>query len=569
MKLRHLAIRHFRGIRELSWPLHDRQLYCLIGCGDSTKSTILEAIRRALHPQWNLTFDDADFYDADVESPIEIDVLLGDLPDEFLSLTAYGDSLSGWDRSNLQIYDEPGEGLEDALHVRLSVEKNLEPSWTVIRGSNRTDRAFKPIDRAKASASLIEARPDYHLSWSKGSILSQATDKGQLGESLATAGRAARQVLDENRATTLTEFDKVASQAEVTAKALGVRVKSVYKAHLDSSALNVRQGALSLHDGTMPLRQLGLGSKRLLSTGLIQVAKDAPHITLFDEIESGLEPHRIARLVHHLKDDKGGQYIITTHSPVSVRELEIEDLYVLHHRDGVTEVKSAAVPGSVSALQGRVRSYAEAFLAPKVLVCEGATEVGVVRALDQIWQRRKLPSFAYQGVAPIAAGSASKVAPIASEIRLLNYDVAILADSDGDAPLSPQQVSSLGSQGITVVTWEGSCCTETRVFADLPWDGVMKSAEFALSTRSSKESFLDEVSTQYGKGFERDLTKWTNSERLRESLAKAANVSGWFKTQQKATQWFLAIEEWLLPSAVENTALGRQLNALRSWIDRV
>ena len=39
-----------------------------------------------------------------------------------------------------------------------------------------------------------------------------------------------------------------------------------------------------------------------------------PHITLFDEVELGLEPHRIARLLKHLKDDVTGQYFLTTHS---------------------------------------------------------------------------------------------------------------------------------------------------------------------------------------------------------------------------------------------------------------
>ena len=62
MRIRHLSIRNFRGIRELDWALPNRALFCLIGRGDSTKSTILEALRRVFHPQWNLPFDDADSY---------------------------------------------------------------------------------------------------------------------------------------------------------------------------------------------------------------------------------------------------------------------------------------------------------------------------------------------------------------------------------------------------------------------------------------------------------------------------------------------------------------------------
>ena len=89
-----------------------------------------------------------------------------------------------------------------------------------------------------------------------------------------------------------------------------------------------------LHDGEMPLRQLGLGSKRMLTTGLQTQTLRAQHVTLFDEVELGLEPHRIARLIEHLKADTTGQYFLTTHSPVVLRELTVEDLHIVHCRKG-------------------------------------------------------------------------------------------------------------------------------------------------------------------------------------------------------------------------------------------
>ena len=86
MRIRHLSVRNFRGIRELDWPVPDRNVMCLIGRGDSTKSTILEALRRVFHPQWNLSFDDADFHLCDPANPITIEVVLGRLPDVFRDL---------------------------------------------------------------------------------------------------------------------------------------------------------------------------------------------------------------------------------------------------------------------------------------------------------------------------------------------------------------------------------------------------------------------------------------------------------------------------------------------------
>ena len=76
----------------------------------------------------------------------------------------------------------------------------------------------------------------------------------------------------------------------MTARSLGVNVSSSYKAHLDSEAISIHVGGLALHDGEMPLRQLGLGSKRMLTTGLQKQALRTGHITLFDEVKSAWSP---------------------------------------------------------------------------------------------------------------------------------------------------------------------------------------------------------------------------------------------------------------------------------------
>ncbi|GLE66045.1 hypothetical protein APA73_34430 [Pseudomonas aeruginosa] len=55
MKIRKISIKIFRGVKELDWALPASDILCLIGKGDSSKSTILEAIRFTFYPQWNLT----------------------------------------------------------------------------------------------------------------------------------------------------------------------------------------------------------------------------------------------------------------------------------------------------------------------------------------------------------------------------------------------------------------------------------------------------------------------------------------------------------------------------------
>ena len=570
MRIRYLSVRNFRGIRELDWPVPDQNLLCLIGPGDSTKSTILEGLRRVFHPQWNLSFDDADFHLCDPAIPITIDAILGGLPDAFRDLEKYGHWLCGWDAQALARSDDPGDGLEDALRVRLTVAGDLEPEWSVIKNDADEGVPFKASDRAKVAVSLIGAVSDRHLTWSRGSILSQLTENENITSSLADAARAAKDALGARRADDLIEFDKVARTAEATAHTLGVNVAAPYRAHLDSDAINVRIAGLALHEGDMPLRRLGLGSKRMLTTGLQKQALRAPHITLFDEVEVGLEPHRIARLLQHLKKDETGQYFLTTHSPVVLRELTVADLHIVHCEHGCINVITAAKPAIADSVQGKIRAGAEAFLAPKIVVCEGATEVGFLRGMDDHWiEFENKDSFSYRGVALFDAKGASNIKELAETLQALGYDVAVVADSDEPGHFSAVDAETLRNAGITVVKWGDALPIEERVFTDLPWQGVMSSFGVARSIWNDDAHLLGQVKTKFGQGFDCDFERWTDSARLRTALGAAATAGKWFKRQSRAQKWAAAISAHLVDDSFRDSDLVRQLTGLRDWVDNV
>ena len=570
MRIRHLSVRNFRGIRELDWPVPDQNVLCLIGRGDSTKSTILEALRRAFHPHWNLSFDDADFYLCDPANPITIDAILGRLPDAFRDLEKYGRCLCGWDAEALSRTDDPGDGLEDALRIRLTVTDDLEPAWSVIKSDDDEGVPFKANDRAKVAVSLIGAVSDRHLTWSRGSILSQLTETENITSSLAGVARAAKAALEARRGQDLTGFDEVARAAETTARALGVNIAASYKAHLDTDAINVRIAGLAVHDGDMPLRRLGLGSKRMLTTGLQKQALRAPHVTLFDEVEVGLEPHRIARLLQHLVEDDTGQYFLTTHSPVVLRELTVADLHIVHYDGGRINVKAANEPTIADSIQGKIRAGAEAFLAPKIVVCEGATEVGFLRGLDDHWVgSQDKDSFAYRGVALFDANGSSKIKEVAETLKELGYIVAVLADSDEPEQFSDRHAEELRNAGITVAKWDGTLSIEERVFADLPWPGVLSSFDAARGIWNDDARLLDQVQSTFGHGFDRDFAAWGDTLQLRSALGRAAKASGWFKRQSWGREWATAISVHFGDDGIRESDLVRQLTRLRGWIDNV
>lgn len=290
MKIRRIEIANFRGIKSLDWKLPDQQMFCLIGKGDSAKTTILEAIRCAFSPQWNLPFNDADFYLCSTDEAIRIEVVIGDLPDEFCSEQKYGAHLRGWDKAASTLHDEPEDADELVLSARLTVAKDLEPKWKIVTARNPDGVDFRSADRAKVNVGLIGSYSEKQLTWAAGTALARITESDNLNESLVDATRAARNSLDGQRAVALKNFDAAAAKSEAVAKKLGVPVDASFKAHLDLASISIRVGGLTLHDGDMPLRQLGLGSRRILLCGIQKENLDAQHITLFDELELGLEP---------------------------------------------------------------------------------------------------------------------------------------------------------------------------------------------------------------------------------------------------------------------------------------
>jgi putative ATP-dependent endonuclease of OLD family len=567
VKIRVISIKNFRGIKELSWTLPDHHILCLIGRGDSTKSTILEAIRYTLYPQWQLSFDDSDFFDCDPGKAIEIELVVTNFPDEFRDLARYGHWLSGWNPKTLVATEDPAEELEDALCFCLTVASDLEPRWSVKKIGGTESVPLRTSDRVKAAVTSIGSLTDRHLGWGRGSVLNHLTSGESIAASLSSAARAAREALDARRGTDLKVFDEAAKKAESAARDLGVRVSKGFKAHLDAEGLNVRAGVLTLHDGEMPLRRLGLGSKRMLTAGLQKQALQSPHITLCDEIEIALEPHRIARLVHALKEDKTGQYFLTTHSPVVLRELAVMDIHVVHSAVGTTTVVGANQEALFDSVQGNIRLQPDAFLAPKIVICEGATEVGLLRAFDRHWRNKRQPSFAYQGVALFDAVGASKIRKAAECLRSLRYQVAVLADSDEQTQFSNQDAASLEKLGACVVLWSGGLSLEERVLLDLPFEGVKSTVNIAGQIHGDLDRILEQTGSKYGKDFDRDMSQWLDTPKLRVAIGQAAKAYEWFKKIWAAQEWGVVISRFIDDPDLANSDLRQKIERLRQWID--
>jgi len=563
MRLRRLEIENFRGVRALDWR-HIAETSALVGPGDSGKSTILDAIERVLSPKWNVAFDDTDFWDLQTAAAIVIRATITDLAPSFYRDSKFGLLLHGFDTTNGEAIRASGDdGEEHALVVELRVDASLEPVWSVI-DADADKHPFMARDREALGMLRVGGYVDQHLGWSKGSVLTRLTDSGDaVGAVLAEATRQARSGLKTDG---LEKLTAAAQKVESLGKNLGVAPRSSLVPHLDASSLSVAAGALSLHDGKVPTRRAGLGTRRLLAVAMQREAAAQSGLTIVDEFEHGLEPHRIRRLLRVLRgrapEGDGlakGQLILTTHSPTVLHELESGEVAVARRAaDGTVIVRS--VPAAVDYILKRTP---QALLARKVIVAEGITEVGLCQALDEAWTRETGASFGYRGVVVVDGLGGTQPAEISGHLAALGYEVALVIDSDAKAKVS----KAVGAQ---VLAWPQGLCTEQCLANDLPEAAVAQMAVVAdeRGGRSVREALADQLGAARASLKEGDPASWITAkgvDAFRKAfgdLAKKKNQA-WFKTRdQGAFLGRLVAEYW---SAIPNTPTHEVIDKLRAF----
>lgn len=468
-RIRHLAIRNFRSIRALDWTPAPG-INCLIGPGDSGKSTILDTIDLCLGARRSISFGDMDFFGLDVSQPIRIAVTFGELPASLIDVDVYGDFLRGFNAQTGVTEDEPGAGLETVLTLLLQVGADLEPSWTLV--SDRSlqqglERSLPWKERTALAPARIGSFTSSNLSWSRGSVLNRLTEeRADLGAQLALAARQARANFGAQASPHLSQTLGI---VQATAQSLGVAVGTMPQALLDSHSVSIGEGAIALHsEAGIPLRSLGTGSSRLLVTGLQRAAAAAAPIALVDEVEYGLEPHRLMRLLDSLGAKETSpplQAFLTTHSPVALRELSGEQLFVVRPGPANHVVLSA---GSTDEIQSTLRADPEAFLAKSVVVCEGASEVGFVRGLDLWGVAIKQPSFLALGGAYVNAGGGTPDNAFARATALMKLGYRVLVFIDADKPASPGVEEAYLQAGGDLATWRPGMTLEDELFLCLP-----------------------------------------------------------------------------------------------------
>lgn len=567
-KIEHLSIKHFRGIESFEQRFYNG-ITCIIGRGDSGKSTILEAISLLFAQSWTIRFNDSDFYECNTDKPIIIEGTVSGIPNELI--TKYDNHVRGIMPDGKLIDDmesDEAKESEPVLSIRLIVKKDLEPSWEVVSYNGENPTSIKAVDRGKLNVYAVTDYTDRHFSMNKGTPL-YSLYKQLKGGAIEDTGSAVLDIVREAKIafdeTVGDNFNEVVNVVKVKAAELGLALNEM-NAILDNSDIAINENKVSIHEKGIPFRLKGKGSKRLLSLAIQLTLTEPSGVILIDEIEQGLEPDRAQHLANLLAKYKDRQIILTTHSSNVVTEIPCTSLYVM--RPGANSLLQTK-----EVLQGCIRRLPEAFFASKVLVCEGATEIGICRAINTKRMAEGEMSAACKGIR-FADGSGDNMVDYAFGFAQMAYPTAVFCDSDVENinSIKPQ----FNDNGIVVIDCENTFSIEEQIFKDVPWNTVQELIPIAIhkvkhddnkNNDEAVKSVFDSTNS-YLTNKMTSMDNWyaTESEALRTALGKAAKKKEWYKRQYYGELIGNAILAHYneLPT---DCKLKQEIDSISNWID--
>lgn len=583
-KINNLTIKNFRGIKDLSIVFGDENIICFIGRGDSGKTSILEAISCVLSSSWNLTFYDTDFHNCDIDNPIEIEVSIISFPEKLLSDEKYGLYTRSLNIETNEISDEftpeDSENIIPTLTVKLTVDKSLEPKWTVVNTRDQENKQISASDRATLNCFMVSDFIDRHFSWNRGSPLFSllkgldSTEITSQNNVVIDSLRQAKRKIDEFQ---FADLQEVTNLIKNQAAVFGLDISETHTT-LDFKELSIKDGRISLHENAVPFRMKGKGSKRLASFAIQSALVKNGGIMLVDEIEQGLEPDRVKQLIRTLKEQRPGQIFLTTHSREVVTEINASSLFLTVKDVNGSKVDVRKLSADDGRLQKAIRACSEAFFAKKVIVCEGATEIGICRAMDKWRISRNIEQMSFKDCAYVD-GTGSTLVERSKEIQKAGINTALFCDSDEDSVNN--QKENLKESDVDIFDCEDDKCIEQQIISDLPWDGIKDIFDYALDVHydNDKGALVDSIRSKYSHkvDFPLEVLKVDTSE-IRNAIALASITSKKkCKNTKKREEWFKAIHHGeklgdiafkYLNEMDKDCRSRKMLTELSDWIDR-
>ncbi len=372
-----IKIDRFRGIESLDWN-PEPGMNVILGGGDVGKTTILEAIALLLNPSNNRVLSESDYWQRKTEDEFIIQAIMSLPPSTDISQQAKFSWPWEWNGKEA-IPPIATDGDDDiptpaqpvyCLQVRGTAE--LEISWEIVQPNGDVNSLSSAVRRKIGVVRLSgDERNDRDLRLVYGSALDRLlSDKGlraRIGQNISKIDLNAE--LSDDATEALRKLD-ASLEAESLPNKLELGLTS-------SQGLSIGAliGLLAENESgaVLPLARWGAGTRRMATLQIAAETESETRITVIDEIERGLEPYRLRKLVKSIEEEPT-QSFVTTHSAVAISSADNGQLWYLGSDQNIGELDK----GKIARQQER---DPETFLSKLSIIAEGPTEVGFVTFL--------------------------------------------------------------------------------------------------------------------------------------------------------------------------------------------
>ncbi len=370
-----ISIQRFRGIHSLQW-MPAAGMNVILGGGDVGKTTVLEAIALLLSPSNTAVISEADYWARDSAQEFVIEAIMS-LPEA----TGMGSQNTfawpwAWNGQDAVAPSADGEGDqpvpgEPVYRVRVRGTTELELAWEVMQPNDEFDHFSTAVRRRIGLVRMsADERNDRDLRLVYGSALDRLLADNAL------RARIGKEVAGLNLHDSLNDKGKEAIES-LDARMVDAALPSDLKLGLTTSqglSIGALIGLMATKNGVaLPLSSWGAGTRRMAALEIASSTDKEASVTLIDEIERGLEPYRLRKLINILAGQHG-QIFLTTHSPVAISCAEDAHLWYLDSQGSI-----GALPRDKIGPQQK--RDPETFLARVAVIAEGPTEVGFLQYL--------------------------------------------------------------------------------------------------------------------------------------------------------------------------------------------
>ena len=460
-----LRIERFRGIENLQWnPAPGMNV--ILGGGDVGKSTLLDGIALLLSPSNNFILSEADFWQRKYDQEFVIQAVISLPASTEISHQPKFSWPWGWNGEDAVSPVIPDSEEDDiptpdtpVYRIQVRGTPELEIVWEVIQPNDDVDLLSAAVRRKIGCVRLGgDERNDRDLRLVYGSALDRLlADKGlraRIGQKVSEIDL--QDNLGEDAKSSLQRLDDILKEDSLPNKLeLGL-----------TSSQGLSIGALvgllaeRAHGIPLPLTSWGSGTRRMATLQIAAATETETRITVIDEIERGLEPYRVRKLVKSIQD-QATQCFVTTHSPVAIGSADKGCLWYLDQAGNIGELPRS----QIAKQQDR---DPETFLSRLAIIAEGPTEIGFVSSILE----HEIGSNLIDSGLRVCNGQGNPaVLALLEAMAFGNLTFGGFVDNESDSPGRWQTLKE--SMGDLLFRWE-SGCTEENVISLVAEDKLLE-----------------------------------------------------------------------------------------------